>query len=97
MITWMDGMDVLEVGQTLHDWYTPSRQRQMPALFCECCEGFLSFVQWAGPDAWIGGGCRRSSSALCLYLECLNDTLKLMTWMMVSLLSLGGFAATSTA
>jgi hypothetical protein len=20
----MDGMDVLEVGQTLHDWYTPS-------------------------------------------------------------------------
>ena len=59
----------------------------MPASSRGRC-GFQSFVQWDGSDAWIGADEIHSRPSLCLSLECLNDTLKLMTWLRISFLLL---------
>jgi hypothetical protein len=91
---YMDGWMCLSWGKLLHDWYT-LRQRQMPSF--ASVRGFVAFVQlgWIRSDARIGAGGRRRRCPRAdrrLYLECLNDTLKLMTWLAGNLLLLLAFA-----
>jgi hypothetical protein len=79
-------MGVLEDGAALHDWYTPGNDICLPS-FAGVVE-FSLFVQWDESDAWIGADEIHSRPSLCLSLECLNDTLKLMTWLGISFLLL---------
>jgi hypothetical protein len=46
--------------------------------------GLLSFVQCDRSDAWTGDDRHHRCRSLAFHLECLNDTLKLTTWLRTS-------------